>query len=533
MDISPLGLARNTLPHIPLILKTAFLALFGWSPNSPVQDAITEIITVAARPHLSTPTTLLKSQQQSRVDHGIWGRMWISKYTILSPEKEPNSHTGICGVYEALTKAIEALGDGSESYTPLVVANVETEWTGYRQGVSHIARSPDISEREKYERMMEEVELDSPVILYFHGGAFCLMDPATHRWTTSSLAQHTRGRCLSVRYRLAPQHPFPSALLDALIAYLALISPPPGSFHEPTSPSKIIIAGDSSGAGLAASLLQLLLTLPRIGISRICFHDRDVDITTPSAGLALTSPWFDISRALPSVTRNTRYDIIAPPSEDSTIPHPNFPADSIWPASPPRVETYCEASMVDHPLVSPLATHKYLWDGAPPVYLSVGWEGMQDEAEVFARRVYAAGGTVGFDGYEGMPHCFSMIPWNRAGRSAFSNWATFCRQAVRGGVARVDYGTWTNKHGAVRAVGLMELGMCIQGEVRVRDEDLDDVMVDQAIATQKAWRVRLEESLRIKWKASRMPAKEVRARNTVRWAATAAMMRPRRRQNLA
>lgn len=360
------------------------------------------------------------------------------------------------------------------------------------------------------------------------------MDPATHRWTTSALAQQTCGRCFSVRYRLSPQYPFPSALLDALIAYLALLSPPPGSFHRPIPPSKIIIAGDSSGAGLAASLLQLLLTLPRIGISRIFFHDRDVDITTPSAGLALTSPWLDIARSLPSVTRNTRYDIIAPPSEDLKTPHPNFPHDSIWPTNPPRVETYCEATMVDHPLVSPLATHKYLWDGAPPVYLSVGWEGMQDEAEIFARRVYAAGGTVGFDGYEGMPHCFSMIPWNKAGRSAFANWAAFCKQAVGGGIQRVDYGTWTNKHGVVRAVSLMDLGMTRQGEVQVRDEELDDARVDQLIARQKDWRVKLEKQLRAERKAAKIAnSKATRARHTARWAAaeaTAARLRPRRSQ---
>ncbi|TVY23886.1 Esterase [Lachnellula hyalina] len=522
MDISLFGLARNTLPRVPLILKTAILALFGWSPNSSVQDAVTEIIAVMARPTLGNPVSLLKSQQQTKIDYGIWGRMWVSKYTILSPEKKPNSHLGICEVQDALTKAIEALGDGSDHYTQPKAVNVEAEWTGYRGGVSHIARSPDISERDKYEQMMKEVEIDSPVILYLHGGAFCLMDPATHRWTTSGLAQQTRGRCLSVRYRLSPQYPFPSALLDCLIAYLALLCPPPGSFHEPISPSQIILAGDSSGAGLAASLLQILLTLPRIGISRIYFHDRHVDITVPLAGLAFTSPWLDLSRSLPSVTRNSRYDIIAPPSEDRTIPHPNFPPDSVWPTVPPRVETYCEATMVDHPLVSPLATHKYLWDGAPPVYLSVGWEGMQDEAEVFARRVYEAGGTVGFDGYEGMPHGFSMIPWNKAGRSAFTNWAAFCKQAVGGGIQRVDYGTWTNKHGVVRVVSLMDLGMRRQGGVQVRDEDLDDAKVDQYMAIQRDWRVKLEEQLRVECEVT---TQTVRAQEVTRW--TAARMRPR------
>jgi len=172
MDISPFGLARNTLPRVPLILKTAILALFGWSPNSSVQDAVTEIIAVMARPALGNPVSLLKSQQQTKIDYGIWGRMWVSKYTILSPEKKPNSHLGICEVQDALNKAIEALGDGSDHYTQPKAVNVEAEWTGYRGGVSHIARSPDISERDKYEQMMKEVEIDSPVILYLHGGAF-------------------------------------------------------------------------------------------------------------------------------------------------------------------------------------------------------------------------------------------------------------------------------------------------------------------------------------------------------------------------
>lgn len=326
-----------------------------------------------------------------------------------------------------------------------------------------------------------------------------LMDPATHRWTTSALAQHTRGRCLSVRYRLSPQNTFPAALIDALVAYLSLISPPPGSFHSRIPPSQILIAGDSSGAGLAASLLLLLITLPRIGITNLRFQGHDVTVTSPPAGLALASPWLDISRALPSVIRNCRYDIIAPPSTDLTILHPNFPPDDIWPTQPPRVETYCNASMVSHPLISPLSASRDMWRGSPPVYLSVGWEGMQDEAEVFARRVYFAGGAVIFDGYEGMPHCFSMVPWNRAGRTAFGNWAAFCRQTVTwSGVERRDFATWTNKYGRVKEVKLMDLGMRDEGQGHAMEMDLDDVIIDKLMANQKEWRVRLEEKLRSK-----------------------------------
>jgi hypothetical protein len=122
---------------------------------------------------------------------------------------------------------------------------------------------------------------------------------------------------------------------------------------------------------------------------------------------------------------------------------------------------------------------------------------MQDEAEVFARRVYAAGGTVLFDGYEGMPHCFSVVPWNRAGRAAFGNWAAFCRQAVSGNrVEQRDFAIWTDKHGIVKEVKLVTLGMRENRNGCVRDFDLDDDMVEKLMAQQKEWRVRLERELR-------------------------------------
>ena len=64
--------------------------------------------------------------------------------------------------------------------------------------------------------------------------------------------------------------------------------------------------------------------------------------------------------------------------------------------------------MVRHPLVSPLAASKEMWMGAPPVWVGVGWEGMQDEAEVFCRKVFGGSevNVVLFEGFEGMPHCF-------------------------------------------------------------------------------------------------------------------------------
>ncbi|KAM0320818.1 hypothetical protein ACHAO8_000112 [Botrytis cinerea] len=493
MDISPLGIAKAVIPNLPLVIKTAVLALLSRSPNASVQDVITEVIVATARPLLSTPAAILKSQVQSQIDWGVWGPIWIAKCTVPKPGDDCNGKKRVCGVRNALVKAIKELGAEDNVFDLPEIIDVQAEWTGYRSGVSISTRRPDIPEDEQYEMMMKEVAPNSPTILYFHGGAFCLMDPVTHRPTTSALAQQTGGRCFSVRYRLAPQDPFPSALLDAFVAYLSLISPPPGSFHEPIPSKNIIFSGDSSGAGLATSLLLLLATLNRMGIDQIRFHGVNVPINaTEIAGLAITSPWLDVSRSLPSVLRNIQYDMIAPPSSDYTMPHPKFPQDSVWPARSPRVETYCESSMVIHPLVSPLAAKKEHWRGIAPVYVSVGWESMQDEAEVFARRLHEAGGTVIFDGYVGMPHCFALMPWNKAGRTAFENCASFCVEAVRGKVKSSDFGSWTNKDGNVETIELGKLGM----RNRERKVDLDDVLVSKLLEKQRRWRVDLEKKLR-------------------------------------
>ncbi|KAM3085505.1 hypothetical protein ACMFMG_002577 [Clarireedia jacksonii] len=80
--LSPFGIAKVILPSLPLVLKTAVLALLARSPNASVQDVITEISIVSARPMLATPVSILKSQIQPQKDWGVWGPLWIAKCTI-------------------------------------------------------------------------------------------------------------------------------------------------------------------------------------------------------------------------------------------------------------------------------------------------------------------------------------------------------------------------------------------------------------------------------------------------------------------
>ncbi len=84
-------------------------------------------------------------------------------------------------------------------------------------------------------------------VLYLHGGGYVACSPRTHRPITSRLAHDTGLPVLAPRYRLAPEHPFPAPLEDAVTAYRWLLA-------RGVPASGIVIAGDSVGGHLAAVL---------------------------------------------------------------------------------------------------------------------------------------------------------------------------------------------------------------------------------------------------------------------------------------
>lgn len=84
-------------------------------------------------------------------------------------------------------------------------------------------------------------------LLYFHGGNYFLGTYKLYRDLLGNLALSADARVLAVDYRLAPQHPFPTAVEDALAAYLYLINPPEDAPFTPVPSSQIVLSGDSSG----------------------------------------------------------------------------------------------------------------------------------------------------------------------------------------------------------------------------------------------------------------------------------------------
>ena len=124
---------------------------------------------------------------------------------------------------------------------------------------------------------------DGPVLLYLHGGGYIACSPETHRPLVSSLVQRIQGCAYVPNYRLAPEHPFPAALVDARAAYDHLVE----TLH--IDPARIVISGDSAGGGLA---LALTLSL------------RDDRRPLPAAVVAF-SPWTDLALTGASLDENS------------------------------------------------------------------------------------------------------------------------------------------------------------------------------------------------------------------------------------
>lgn len=253
--------------------------------------------------------------------------------------------------------------------------------------------------------------------------------PAGSRAIAARLVKNTGARAFSLRYRLAPQNPFPAALLDLLIAYLSLLYPPAGAYHQPIAASSIALTGESSGGNLCVALVQFILELGRQqsrSVPRMKFHGIEVPVPLP-AGVSSICGYMDSTRSLPSANRATVHDVY-----DSGPPawlHPNFPTCPLWPSAPPRGELYCELSMICHPLVSPTAAKD--WTGAPPMFISCGEERVADANIIIAKRARSQGVCVRFEQFEAMPHLFMLLLANTPhAERYYSGWADFCKMCV-------------------------------------------------------------------------------------------------------
>ncbi|MEO5876618.1 MAG: alpha/beta hydrolase [Streptosporangiaceae bacterium] len=236
--------------------------------------------------------------------------------------------------------------------------------TGPRVRVERV-RDPQLASGHvmKAEWIIPEDSDGSAAVLYLHGGGYVICSPRTHRPITSRLATDTGLPVLAPRYRLAPEHPFPAALEDAVEAYRWLLA---------RGHTRIIVAGDSAGGHLAASLAG--------EISR-------TDLPSP-AGVVLYSPWVDLTCETSTVW-------------DHLVRDPYLSGRAAQ-----RVGRLVAGKVID-PRLALLTCD---WGSLPPFLIQVGGaEVLRPEAEVLADVLRAAGADVDLQVWPGQMHVFQFL----------------------------------------------------------------------------------------------------------------------------
>ncbi|MGH8493859.1 MAG: alpha/beta hydrolase [Moraxellaceae bacterium] len=225
------------------------------------------------------------------------------------------------------------------------------------------------------------------VILHLHGGAFFAGSAKTHRAMGAEMAARAGATVYMLDYRLAPEHPYPAALDDALVAYQALLA-------QGHAAENIVLGGDSGGC---AHILSLAIAL------------REQGLPLP-AGLIMISPYVDITLSLPSVLANRVRD-------------PMVTAHALRRGS----DAYRGRIPASDVRVSPLFADL---QGLPPVLIQAGSEEiLRDDALHLAQQLNAAGVEVDCRIHKGMWHNFQMFSaFIKAANTALDDIASFVRR---------------------------------------------------------------------------------------------------------
>jgi len=229
-------------------------------------------------------------------------------------------------------------------------------------------------------------------ILYFHGGGYVIGSPPSHRVHVSKAVKGSGFNAYVFDYRLAPEHPFPAALEDALCANDHLI-------NLGYNPGNLVFMGDSAGAGL---LLATLLAL------------KDKGEPLPAGTIAL-SPWTDLNCTAPSLISNINRDPMT------------------WEGSCKIFSRYyCGDQDPENPWVSPLYGNL---DRLPPLLIFAGNdEVLRDDAIRFAEKAREAGTEVTLRVGMGMFHCYPvMSPLFPEAKEAMQEICDFIAEKLNGG----------------------------------------------------------------------------------------------------
>ncbi|MEU4559389.1 alpha/beta hydrolase [Actinoplanes sp. NPDC023936] len=205
------------------------------------------------------------------------------------------------------------------------------------------------------------------VVLFLHGGAYVVGSALAARGRTARICLDGGPDVVSVQYRLAPEHPYPAALEDALAVYRELIA-----LH---GPQRVLVSGESAGGGLAIALLQRVQ------------HE---GLPQPAA-LLTQFPWTDLTVSGASATENRERDVL----------------------NHADIVTFASLYAGDHELREPGISPLYgSFEGFPTTYILVGTRDLvRDDSRRVAEKMRAEGVDVQLDEWEGGSHGFTGMPF--------------------------------------------------------------------------------------------------------------------------
>jgi monoterpene epsilon-lactone hydrolase len=204
-------------------------------------------------------------------------------------------------------------------------------------------------------------------ILYLHGGGYTIGSIKTHRCLAGWISRAAKARVLLIDYRLAPEHPHPAALEDAVAAYRFMLD-------SGVKPSRAVIAGDSAGGGLTVATVVAI---------------RDAKLPLPAAAVCI-SPWVDMEGTGESMKTKANVDPMVGGASLGDM------ASAYLGGKDPRT-----------PLASPLYADL---KGLPPMLIQVGTaEVLLDDSSRLAERARQAGVEVVYEPWENMIHVWQIF----------------------------------------------------------------------------------------------------------------------------
>lgn len=207
---------------------------------------------------------------------------------------------------------------------------------------------------------------ETACMLYLHGGAYLFGAPQMYRELSARFARAGLA-VAALDYRLAPEHPFPAAVDDALAAYRALLA-------AGRAPQRLVIAGDSAGGGLTLACAQAI---------------REAGLPQPAA-LVTLSPWTDLTLSGASHTRLAAQEVLLRE-----------------PLLRRAAAAYLAGSTTRHPLASPLFADLH---GLAPLLIQVGGcEILLDDALRLAEKAGEAQVPVQLQVWPGLWHVWQLF----------------------------------------------------------------------------------------------------------------------------